>query len=98
MLFSEYCGLGQVWAAQLGRQPLIDPAVDVRHDQFLVQIVEKVVVIARIIVNLLSDEFGWVTAQDIEDSGGFCFEHNPDDVFCCSGSVRPDQLLHKIPK
>jgi NAD(P)-dependent dehydrogenase (short-subunit alcohol dehydrogenase family) len=27
--------------------------------------------LANVIVNLLSDEFGWVTAQDIEVSGGF---------------------------
>jgi NAD(P)-dependent dehydrogenase (short-subunit alcohol dehydrogenase family) len=27
--------------------------------------------IANAIVNLLSDDFGWVTAQDIDVSGGF---------------------------
>ena len=27
--------------------------------------------VAKIIVNLLSDDFGWVTAQDVEVSGGF---------------------------
>ena len=27
--------------------------------------------IAKVIVNLLSDDFAWVTAQDIDVSGGF---------------------------
>jgi NAD(P)-dependent dehydrogenase (short-subunit alcohol dehydrogenase family) len=26
--------------------------------------------LAKVIVNLLSDDFGWVTAQDVEVSGG----------------------------
>nr|WP_231576394.1 hypothetical protein [Paenibacillus sp. FSL R7-0331] len=38
---------------------------------------------AKVIVSLLSDDFGWVTAQDIEVSGGHLLES--PQLLCCFG-------------
>lgn len=55
-----------------------DGAFD-KHPEFIKPLVEQTALgrigsppdVAKVIVNLLSDDFGWVTAQDIEVSGGF---------------------------
>lgn len=49
-----------------------------KHPEFIKPLAEQSVFgrlgtpedIGKVIVNLLSDDFGWVTAQDIEVSGG----------------------------
>ena len=55
-----------------------DGAFD-KHPEFIKPLAEQTALgrigsspdVAKVIVNLLSDDFGWVTAQDIEVSGGF---------------------------
>lgn len=55
-----------------------DGAFD-KHPEFIKPLSEQTALgrigksedVANVIVNLLSDDFGWVTAQDIEVSGGF---------------------------
>lgn len=55
-----------------------DGAFD-KHPEFIKPLADQTVLgrigsppdVAKVIVNLLSDDFGWVTAQDIDVSGGF---------------------------